>query len=134
MLRRTFPVALLVFVSAGIAQQVLPERLQFLATHGLFERIRAASGFNLTKPATYGYFFNTPYPERLVQVRAVLENEGYVFVESHIDRNGRSWLQVAKVEIHTVDSMVERNRRLVAVASAHDSVDYDGWDVTRNEP
>jgi len=133
--RRTFAIALIVFTSAVAvaAETELPERFQFLATYRLFERIKAAPGFNIAKPATYGYFFTSQHPERLSAVRLVLDREGYTFVESHVDRADTHWLQVARSEVHTADSMVERSRWLLSVIRQHEGVVYDGWDITRNE-
>jgi hypothetical protein len=73
-------------------------------------------------------------PEPLVAVRDPLEKQGYSFVETHVDRAGTHWLQLARSEVHSADSMVERSRWLLSFVRAHAGVVYDGWDITRNEP
>jgi len=117
---------------ASNAQAELPERLQFLPTYRLFEQIRSDPAFNLSKPSTFGYFFNASNESSLVRIREALEKDGYVFVSTHIDSKRRAWIQMAKVEAHTPETMVERNRMLHALAGATGEVEYDGWDITRN--
>ncbi len=115
------------------AQTLLPEPLRFLATHSLFERIKAEPGFDLSSPATFGYFFEAQNEADLQSLRTSLESQGYVFVSQHVARSGMHVLQVAKVEVHTVDSLVERNRALFALAAAKSQATYTGWDITRNK-
>jgi hypothetical protein len=116
-----------------LAQEPTPDHLRFLATNSLFERIRATSGFNLEKEATYGYFFVGSDPNALNSVRSALTKLGYQFVSQHEARRASFVLQMAKVEIHTVNSMVARNRELFDLAQSIKEVRYDGWDITRNE-
>ena len=131
---KTVAVAIAFLITAAaIAQSGLPERLQFLATNRIFERVQALPGFNLQRAARYGFFFTSSDPAVLVQIRAQLEPQGYDFVEVHRDKTQKYWLQLAKSEIHTVESMVARNRLLYAVAESSRAAVYDGWDIERNE-
>lgn len=111
---------------------VLPERFQLAETQSLFERIRPTPGFELTKPATFGYFFISNLSKSLASVRAMLEAEGYRFVEMHVDKTGRTWLQMAKSDVHSAETMVQRSGWLYSIANKFEAVEYDGWDVTRN--
>jgi hypothetical protein len=120
-------------VSLPLAQEPTPDHLRFLATNSLFERIRATSGFNLEKEATYGYFFTGSDLNALDSVRSALTGRGYQFVSQHEARRGSFVLQMAKVEVHTVNSLVARNRELFDLAQSIKEVRYDGWDITRNE-
>jgi hypothetical protein len=129
---RLFAIALAISCANVLAQADLPERLGFGATAGLFEKIRAAPGFDLSKPAIFGYFFNSENVEHLNALRSRLEADGFAFVETHVDRKGRTWLQAAKAEVHSPESMVERNRKFKSLADEFRTVQYDGWDITRN--
>jgi hypothetical protein len=132
MLRRLVILLLTCASFAAAAQVALPDPLRFLATHNLFERIRADPGFDLTKPATFGYFFESKDESALSRVREAMTRDGYNFVSEHRTRGGVFVLQVAKIEVHTVDSLVERNRVLFSEAAAQGEVTYTGWDITRN--
>jgi hypothetical protein len=125
-------VALLASALGAAAQGSLPDPLRFLATYNLFEKIRSTPGFDLTKAATFGYFFESKDSRAVDRVREALGKEGYVFVSDHVSGRGVTVLQLAKVEVHTVDSMVERNRALFTLASSLGDVAYTGWDITRN--
>lgn len=118
--------------TAAFVQTVLPERFQLASTQSLFERIRPTPGFDLTKPAMFGYFFISNSSKSLQSVRELLEAEGYMFIETHVDKTGRTWLQMAKSEVHSAESMVQRNGWLQSIAKKFEVVEYDGWDVTRN--
>ena len=132
---RSLVAALCVALPASLphAQETTPDHLRFLATNSLFERIRASPGFNLEKEAAYGYFFVGSDPDALKSVRSALTELGYQFVSQHEARRGSFVLQMAKVEIHTVNSMVARNRELFTLAQSITGARYDGWDITRNE-
>lgn len=118
--------------TSTFVQAVLPDRFQLAGTQSLFERIQLTPGFDLTKPAMFGYFFISKFSKRLASVREMLEAEGYTFVETHLDKTGRTWLQMAKSEVHSAESMVQKNGRLQSIANKFENVEYDGWDVTRN--
>ena len=132
MLLRSAIACLSVVALAATAQVTLPDPLRFLATHNLFERIRADPGFDLTKPATFGYFFESKDEAATSRAREAMTKDGYNFVSEHRTKTGTTVLQMAKVEVHTLDSLVERNRLLFSLATSHGEVSYTGWDVTRN--
>jgi hypothetical protein len=117
---------------AAAAQVSLPDPLRFLATHNLFERIRADPGFDLNKPATFGYFFESKDEAATSRTREALTNDGYTFVSEHRTTAGVFVLQMAKVEVHSVNSLVDRNRLLFSLAASQGHVRYTGWDITRN--
>jgi hypothetical protein len=131
-MKRTLALILAIYCANALPQADLPERFDLSATAGLFDKIRAAPGFDVSKPATFGYFFNSENATQIAALRSLLEAEGFAFIETHMDRNGRTWLQVAKTEIHSPESLVERNRKLKALADQFGTIRYDGWDITRN--
>jgi regulator of ribonuclease activity B len=133
-MKRILICLVLLTATAAFGQTSLPERFQLPATQSLFQQIRSGPGFDLSKPATFGYFFISNFPARLATVREQLERESYVFVETHVDKKGRTWLQMSKSEVHSPESMVERNSTLEALAGKVEFVRYDGWDITRNAP
>ena len=131
-MKHALAIALLLCATGSLSQEDFPQRFQFPATVGLFEKIRVAPGFDLSKPATFGYFFNSVNVEHINSIRSRLEAEGFAFVETHVDSTGRTWLQVAKSEIHSPESLVERNRKFKLIADTFESMQYDGWDIERN--
>jgi Regulator of ribonuclease activity B len=129
---RVLACVLVAFTLEAQAQVAMPDSFKFLATHNLFERIKSDPGFNLEQESTFGYFFSSKDQPLLRQLRIKLESDGYVFVSHHEASDGISVLQMARIEIHTVDSLVDRNRKLFALATSLGAVSYTGWDITRN--
>ncbi len=132
MLRPVSVFILAITCLAAAAQVSLPDPLRFLATHNLFERIRADPGFDLNKPATFGYFFESKDEAATSRIREALTKDGYTFVSEHRTTAGILVLQMAKVEVHSVNSLVDRNRLLFSLAASQGHVSYTGWDITRN--
>jgi hypothetical protein len=130
-LRRLVLISGAIFCANVVAQGDLPARLALPETAAVFDKIRTTPGFDLSRPAMFGYFFNSPQPDRIRTLQQRLVADGFAFVEMHLDPNGRLWLQVARSEIHSAESLVERNRQLKAVADEI-GVQYDGWDIARN--
>jgi hypothetical protein len=117
------------FVSMVHAQSDSPFRSEKVV--GAFEQMRSTPGFDTTKPLQWGFFFISSSREPLLKISKQLQSEGYQYVEEHQDKNGKFWLQLAKIEIHTPESLHRRNGELFNFAKGFSGVVYDGWDVTR---
>lgn len=100
----------------------------------MFENIRANTKWQIDGPMLWGYFFTDPAAEKLQALVPVLEAQGYRFVDLFIPKLDEGvdeyfFLHVEREELHTVDSLHERNMRLYALAELHGLTSYDGMDV-----
>jgi hypothetical protein len=116
-------------LASAMAQGPTPFKFEKIV--GAFEQMRNAPGFDVTKPLQWGFFFVARSPEALAPVRSKLEGLGYAYIEEHRGKDGSYWLQLAKVEIHSPESLHQRNQELYSFASNQPGVTYDGWDVSR---
>lgn len=101
----------------------------------MFDNIRRDTQWDMSKPQLWGYFFTDSDPAKLKRVAPLLESEGYRVVDIYLsDKEDPGdddlwWLHVEKIEVHTPDTLNERNQALYAFASAHQLDSYDGMDV-----
>lgn len=102
---------------------------------GMFKSISASTDWDLKKPLLWGYFFTDKSKDKLKVVGSLLEKEGYRFVDIYQakDENGKAldywWLHVEKVEVHSADSLHERNMNFYKFADQQGLESYDGMDV-----
>jgi hypothetical protein len=122
--------ALLGISGLATAQGDSPFRIESVLS--AFEQMRRTPGFDTAKPLQWGFFFVSSDRVPLQAVRTDLSDDGYRFVSERQDDKGRYWLELAKVEVHTPDTLHKRNNELFAWAKRDKGVIYDGWDVTRS--
>lgn len=95
----------------------------------MFASIREQTDWNVDSDLLWSFFFVAASSERLEQLAAALDAQGFTPVElARDDESGEWWLTVERVETHSVDSLHERNSSLEALAERHEAV-YDGMDV-----
>jgi hypothetical protein len=101
----------------------------------MFENIEADTEWDMSKPMLWGYFFTDADRAKLEKVAPLLEKEGYRFVDIFLsdkeepNESDLWWLHVEKEEVHTPDTLHERNRILYEFAADHQLDSYDGMDV-----
>ena len=101
----------------------------------MFDSMSQDSSWDYSKPMLWGYFFTDASKERLQAAKPFLESQGYRFVDIYLADKESSkdpdlwWLHVEKVEIHTPDSLNQRNIALYKFADDHGLESYDGMDV-----
>jgi hypothetical protein len=101
----------------------------------MFESIAKDGKWDMSKPMLWGYFFTDTDKTNLERVAPLLQKQGYRFVEIFLsekeDPNEPDlwWLHVEKVEVHTPDTLNERNRVLYRFADDCKLGSYDGMDV-----
>ena len=103
----------------------------------MFANMRADSGWNVDGPLLWGYFFTDRSAQKLQDLVPILEAQGYRFVDifipegddGHVDEEPYYFLHVEKVEIHSAQSLHEKNSQLYALAELHALDSYDGMDV-----
>ena len=102
---------------------------------GMFKNISENTNWDLKKPLLWGYFFTDKSKEKLRAVSSLLEKEGYRFVDIYQAKDEHDkvldywWLHVEKIEVHTADSLNERNMHFYKFAEQQGLETYDGMDV-----
>lgn len=100
----------------------------------MFANIAAGAKWEMNRPMLWGYFFTDASRPKLEAAKCLLELQGYRFVDIFIPEldEGQDkyfFLHVEKEEVHSAQSLHERNCQLYAFADAHNLATYDGMDV-----
>jgi hypothetical protein len=90
----------------------------------------AADGLDLSSALQWGYFLVHADPEPLVEVAEEMRELGYSCESLHQADGGQWVLQLAKVEIHTAESLHQRNLNFNELVATREIDLYDGWDVS----
>jgi hypothetical protein len=90
--------------------------------------------FNIDSVCRWSFFFVDSNKEKLIRVGMYLGDAGYEvigFLEPAPEDEDQEtiYLRADRVKQHTVDSIMERNSELYAVAKHFGVLDYDGMDV-----
>lgn len=129
---------ILLFVLTLLSSPIFAEEKSMISKaelEGMFKNISANTDWDLTKPLLWGYFFTDKSKEKLKASGSLLEKQGYRFVDIYQakDENNKVldywWLHVEKVEVHTADSLYERNMSFYKFADQQALKSYDGMDV-----
>jgi len=101
----------------------------------MFANISEKSGWDMSEPMLWGYFFTHHEPKLLESAKVTLVEKGYRFVDIYIsDKEDPAdpdiwWLHVEKEEVHTPQSLDKRNDQHYLFAHELGLDDYDGMDV-----
>lgn len=100
----------------------------------MFANITNDAGWDMTQPMLWGYFFTDRKRAKLESAMAVLEQQGFGYVDIFIPQLEKGqedyfFLHVTKVDVHTPESLHQQNARLYAFAAEHGLDSYDGMDV-----
>ncbi|WP_165869284.1 ribonuclease E inhibitor RraB [Maribacter algicola] len=101
----------------------------------VFEDIRQKGEWDINRELLYGYFFLDENRQKLKTVGDNLKKNGYTFVDifkAESEENEKAemyYLHIEKVEIHSVDSLFERNIEFYKVAEKFGINSYDGFDI-----
>jgi hypothetical protein len=113
----------------------IPPKISLEQLREMLARIAADANWDMTRPLLWGYFFVSNFREPLEEARRKLEALGYRFVMIYLgekDDPGDAdtwWLHVEREEIHTPETLYERNGELEMLAAALGTVGYDGMDA-----
>jgi hypothetical protein len=105
------------------------------ALEDMFLNISKDAKWDMTQPMLWGYFFTHHEPKLLEQAKQKLIQQGYRFVDLSFsgeeDGNDHEqwWLHVEKEEIHTPQTLDQRNDELYIFANEQGLDSYDGMDV-----
>ena len=101
----------------------------------IFAQAKAEDNWNLDEPMLYSFYFVDESVEKLEKLGLKLESDGYDFVdifelgdEETNESTGEYLLHIDKVEIHTPESLAERNVRFQELADEYEIETYDGWE------
>ena len=103
-----------------------------------FANIKSKGDFEIQNELTWGFFFVSINVDFILDVKNYLVNKGYQYVdlfEAEKEQEGDEsefFLHMQKIEIHTAETLNERNKLLYGIAEKFD-VEYDGFDLGRIE-
>ena len=97
----------------------------------MFEAIAEQTDWDMNGELLWGYFFTDDDRGKLEACADRLAELGYHFVEisDGDEPDDPLTLQVEKIEIHTPDSLFQRNQELSDIAEEMGINSYDGMDV-----
>jgi hypothetical protein len=97
----------------------------------MFEAIAEQTDWDMKGEMLWGFFFTDDDRDKLQALSERLTATGYEFVEisDGDEPDDPLTLQVEKIEIHTPDSLFERNQELTNIAEEMGISSYDGMDV-----
>jgi hypothetical protein len=101
----------------------------------MFDDMSRNPKLDINKNLLWGYFFTAKSESELKAVVPLLEAKGYRYVDIYLSekedpKEPDLWLlHVEKIEVHTPDTLYERNQELYRFANEHNLDSYDGMDV-----
>lgn len=101
----------------------------------IFAQARHEDNWNLDEPMLYSFYFVDESIEKLEKLGLHLEKQGYDFIdvfelgdEKTDEPTGEYLLHIDKIEVHTPESLAERNVEFQNLADEYEIETYDGWE------
>ncbi len=101
----------------------------------IFADARREDNWDLNEEMLYSYYFVDKSVDKLEKLGLKLEADGYDFVdvfelgdEETDESTGEYLLHIDRVEIHTPESLAQRNVEFAALAQEYNLETYDGWE------
>ena len=101
----------------------------------IFETARREDDWKLEEEMLYSYYFVDESVDKLENLGLKLEADGYDFIdvfelgdEETEKPTGEYLLHIDKVEIHTPESLAQRNVEFSNLAKDYGVATYDGWE------
>ena len=108
---------------------------QLAGIREIFDAARTEDKWNLDEEMLYSFYFVDTSIEKLEKLGLKLEADGYEFVdifelgEDDSDKaTGEYLLHIDKVEIHTPESLAQRNVEFQKLADEYEIETFDGWE------
>ena len=96
----------------------------------LFQKMQKA-GWDMEQPLAWGYFFKHPTIEPLQNICHELQIQGYEVIDINQSFPDKMyWLQLEKIEQHSIESLDQTNQRFYQLAKQRHIQQYDGMDVS----
>ena len=101
----------------------------------IFNTARTEDKWNTEETMLYSYYFVDTDVDKLEKLGLELEKQGYDFLdifelgdEDSDESTGEYLLHIDKEEIHTPESLAQRNVEFQRLANEHEIGSYDGWE------
>ncbi|MEP6903487.1 MAG: ribonuclease E inhibitor RraB [Actinomycetota bacterium] len=101
----------------------------------IFNTARTEDKWNTDEEMLYSYYFVDTDVEKLEKLGLKLETDGYDFLdifelgdEETDESTGEYLLHIDKTEIHTPESLAQRNVEFQRLADESEIASYDGWE------
>lgn len=101
----------------------------------IFNDAKTEDGWDLDAEMLYSYYFVDEDVDKLEKLGNDLDEQGYVFVdifelgdEETEESTGEYLLHIDKEEIHTPESLAQRNVEFAKLAEENGIKTYDGWE------
>ncbi len=101
----------------------------------IFETAKTEDGWKMDGEMLYTYYFVDSSVDKLTALGDKLQADGYDFIdvfelgdEETEESTGEFLLHIDKVEIHTPESLAERNVEFQNLADEFEIETYDGWE------
>ena len=101
----------------------------------IFNDAKTEDGWDLNEEMLYSYYFVDESVDKLEKLGLKLEADGYDFVdvfelgdEETEQSTGEYLLHIDKNEVHTPESLAQRNVEFAKLAEEYELKTYDGWE------
>ena len=101
----------------------------------IFNDAKIEDGWNMDEEMLYSYYFVDTSVDKLEKLGLKLEADGYDFIdifelgdEETNKSTGEYLLHIDKVEIHTPESLAQRNVEFQKLTKEYEIETYDGWE------
>ena len=101
----------------------------------IFADAKREDDWNLDEEMLYSYYFVDKSVDKLEKLGLKLEADGYDFIDvfelgdEETDKStGEYLLHIDKVEVHTPESLAQRNVEFARLAEEFEIETYDGWE------
>jgi hypothetical protein len=101
----------------------------------IFATARNEDKWNLDEEMLYSFYFVDESIEKLEKLGLKLEEDGYDFLdifelgdEDTDESTGEYLLHIDKVEVHTPETLAQRNVEFQKLADEYEIESYDGWE------
>ncbi len=101
----------------------------------IFDDAKQEDNWNLGEEMLYSFYFVDEDVDKLEKLGLQLEEDGYDFIdifelgdEETDESTGEYLLHIDKAEIHTPESLAQRNVEFQKLADEYEIKTYDGWE------
>ena len=108
---------------------------QLESINEIFDKARTEDNWNTEGEMLYSFYFVDTDVDKLEKLGLKLEADGYDFIdifelgdEETDESTGEYLLHIDKTEIHTPESLAQRNVEFQTLANENEIASYDGWE------
>ena len=101
----------------------------------IFDDAKTEDGWDLNEEMLYSFYFVDESVDKLEKLGLKLEADGYDFVdvfelgdEETEQSTGEYLLHIDKTEVHTPESLAQRNVEFAKLAEEYELKTFDGWE------